>query len=100
MIKDKRRKWITLIITFVFIGVFLITTNNMKAQLEIQETSRLERALKTAALNCYVMEGVYPDSVEYLIDNYGIIIDKTKYHVFYEIFATNIMPDIRIYRKG
>lgn len=100
MTKDKRRKWITLLITFVFIGVFFITINNMRMQLETQEISRIESALKSAALNCYAMEGAYPDSVEYLIDNYGIIIDKTKYHVFYEVFAINLMPDIRIYRKG
>jgi len=97
---NTRRKWLTLLISFIFIGIFFITINNMKMQLEVQESDRLESALKTAAINCYAMEGSYPDSAEYLINHYGIIIDESKYHVFYEVFATNIMPDIRVYRKG
>jgi len=97
---NKKRKWLTLLISFIFIGAFFITINNMQKQLEVQESNRLESALKTAAINCYVMEGSYPDSAEYLIEHYGLIIDETKYHVFYEVFATNIMPDIRVYRKG
>jgi len=97
---NKRRKWLTLLISFIFISVFFVTINKMKTQLEVQESDRLANALKSAAINCYAMEGAYPDSAEYLIEHYGIIIDENKYHVFYEVFASNIMPDIRVSRKG
>ena len=35
-------------------------------------------------------------SVEYLEEHYGVQIDRTRYHVFYEGFASNIIPDITV----
>ena len=37
-----------------------------------------------------------PPSVEYLEENYGIQIDHDKYNVFYDGFASNIMPEITV----
>ena len=42
------------------------------------------------------IEGRYPPSVEYLEENYGILIDRDKYDVFYSGFASNFMPDITV----
>ena len=42
------------------------------------------------------MEGRYPPSVDYLEENYGILIDRDKYDVFYSGFASNFMPDITV----
>ncbi len=63
-----------------------------------RETGRqqLETALRRAAVACYAAEGIYPPTVEYLQEHYGVQIDKTHYRVFYEIFAENLMPDITV----
>ena len=42
------------------------------------------------------IEGRYPPSVEYLEENYGVQIDHDKYNVFYDGFASNIMPEITV----
>ena len=34
--------------------------------------------------------------MEYLEENYGIQIDRERYYVFYEGFASNVMPDITV----
>ena len=34
--------------------------------------------------------------IEYLEEHYGIQIDRERYNVFYEGFASNIMPDITV----
>ena len=60
-----------------------------------QET--LKKAIARASVQCYAIEGRYPPSVEYLEENYGIAIDRERYHVFYEGFASNIMPDITVF---
>ena len=39
---------------------------------------------------------MYPPSVEYLEEHYGIQIDRDKYAVFYEGFASNMVPDITV----
>ena len=45
-------------------------------------------------------EGRYPESIQYLIDNYGIQVDFDKYAVSYEIFAENIKPRVKVIRLG
>lgn len=56
----------------------------------------LENNLRRAAVQCYALEGIYPPSVEYLSKNMGIAVDLDKYNVFYEGFASNIMPQITV----
>lgn len=60
---------------------------------------QLETALRRAAVACYATEGVYPPTLEYLTDHYGIQIDRSHYSVFYEIFAENLMPQITVLVK-
>jgi hypothetical protein len=42
------------------------------------------------------VEGVYPPTIEYIEEYYGIQIDREQYAVFYDIFADNLMPDITV----
>lgn len=34
--------------------------------------------------------------MEYLEEHYGIVIDRDRYHVFYDGWASNVMPDITV----
>ena len=61
---------------------------------------QLEDALRRAAVACYAAEGVYPPTMDYLTEHYGVQIEEEKYIVFYEIFASNLMPDITVLEKG
>ena len=45
---------------------------------------------------CYAIEGRYPPSIEYLEEHYGVMINRKKYNVFYDGFASNVMPDITV----
>ena len=56
----------------------------------------LEESIHRAVVISYAIEGRYPDSIEYIEKNYGIHIDRTKYAVHYNIFASNIIPDITV----
>ena len=49
-----------------------------------------------ASVQCYAIEGRYPPSVEYLEENYAVQINRKKYNVFYDGFASNVMPEITI----
>ncbi len=61
-----------------------------------RQQEALKKAVTRASVQCYAIEGRYPPSVEYLEENYGIHIDRKKYHVFYDGFASNVMPEITI----
>lgn len=55
---------------------------------------QLENSIRKATMTCYATEGVYPPTLEYLKKNYGIQIDESRFTVFYEVFAKNLMPEI------
>ena len=48
---------------------------------------------------CYAIEGMYPESVEYLCESYGLIYDKSKYIVYYDSFASNIRPTVTVLER-
>lgn len=56
----------------------------------------LKAAVQRSALQCYVVEGVYPPSLAYLEENYGLQINREDFYVTYDIFASNLPPDIRV----
>ena len=53
-------------------------------------------SIKRATITCYAIEGSYPPSYRYLKENYNISIDENTFAVHYEIFASNIMPEITV----
>jgi len=59
----------------------------------------LEESVKRAVVECYALEGRYPESIAHIEQRYGVIIDRSKYNVHYSIFAPNIMPDITVIDK-
>jgi hypothetical protein len=81
------------------LAVVLMITMGLR---QTEEASRaegarfLEEAILRAAVHCYAIEGSYPENLAYITENYGIHIDRRKYVVFYEIFASNILPDITV----
>ena len=64
------------------------------------ESLRVAReSIVRAIVSCYAIEGSYPETFEYIKENYGVGIDEGKYAVHYEVFASNIMPDVTILKK-
>lgn len=58
--------------------------------------TQLTDAIRKAAVACYAAEGIYPPTLDYLQEHYGLQIDEDRYVVFYEVFAQNMMPDITV----
>ena len=69
----------------------------MNAEYQIEQ---VESAIQRSLNICYAQEGFYPANIEYLIDNYGLIIDSRLYFISYKGFASNIRPDVNVFRKG
>lgn len=64
------------------------------------QMSQVESAIQRSLNLCYAQEGFYPAKLDYLIENYGLIVDDRLYYVSYKSFASNIRPDITIFSKG
>ena len=83
-----------LIILILFMGF-----NNTQKAISDDELIRLRDNIMKAAINCYAIEGFYPDDIAYLEENYGLIIDDN-YNIFYEVQGSNMMPSISVNRRG
>ncbi len=59
-----------------------------------------EESIRRAAVSCYAIEGVYPPDYAYLREHYGVRVDETRYAVIYEVFASNLMPQIAVIPLG
>lgn len=95
------RKMISLILVVaLLLGVGYMAINSMISAGDAGETRMVRDAVKNAALTCFAVEGAYPADLQYLRDYYGLAYDETKYHVMYEAFASNQMPEIRVSLRG
>ena len=89
--------YLVFIIVFAAVLFFVVKGLNEASSASDAEGLRIaENSIQRAVINCYASEGIYPPSFDYLKENYGISVDESKYIVHYNIFATNIMPDITV----
>lgn len=64
-----------------------------------ESAAALRAAVERSALQCYVVEGVYPPSLSYLEENYGLQVNSGDYEIVYDIFASNLPPAIRVIKR-
>lgn len=85
------------VLLFAAIAVWMIRGVQEAAEVSDREGLRMaEEAVRKAVISCYALEGVYPANYEDLKAKSGLVIDEEKYKVFYDIFASNIMPDVTV----
>ena len=97
------RFWLPILLVVVILLALLLwffpAVNSLSTGQHEEGRAQLEMALRRATVACYATEGIYPPSLDYLRQHYGIQIDKSRYSVFYEIFADNLMPEITVLVK-
>ena len=59
----------------------------------------LKATVQQRAVQCYAVEGAYPESLAYLEQNYGLRINRQRYIVAYDVFAPNLLPDVTVLIK-
>ena len=88
-----------LILAIIVLVFFLIAVMKLENTRREMGKQQLEDALRRAAVACYAAEGFYPPNVTYLVQHYGLQYDETAYKVHYEVFASNLMPEITVLEK-
>ena len=83
----------------IFIGFLFAVSKASKGSVS-EQCVNLDKAIDRAIMQCYVTEGRYPESFEYLKENYGIIYDDELFRVDYVIYGTNMKPDVTIINIG
>ena len=91
---------ITLVIFALLISGAISLLDYIGNKSEEAQVEMVREAVHNAVLTCYAVEGEYPSDIQYLIDNYGLSYDDSRFLITYEAFASNIFPDIRVNVKG
>lgn len=85
------------IVTFVLVfGLFYYGVSSLGETASQQELSATEQSIRRSAVHCYATEGFYPANVTYLEQHYGLVLNREKYIIVYEVIGDNIMPGIRV----
>ena len=88
------------VLIFIAAAIFvMIGTSKVSERSGTEGKQALQKAVQRAVVQCYAIEGAYPEDIEYLEEHYGLYVNHDKYVVHYEIFASNIMPNIIIISK-
>lgn len=81
------------IIAFVFFSN-TISNSNQSGNYQI-----LENALNRSITQCYALEGSYPPSLSYLVENYGLLYNSEQYFIDYQYIGSNLRPDVTIIER-
>ena len=99
MQKNKKLMYVSLILVIALIFICLSNIDGFWEGKQEKSTKSIEEAVKKMALECYALEGSFPPSVEYLKENYGLIVNNDAYFYHYQANGSNIPPDIRVMNK-
>lgn len=76
--------------------IFTSAVSRLEENRQAEGRQQLEAVLRRTAAACYAAEGFYPPSLEYMREHYGLEFDEEQYMVDYQVFASNLMPDITV----
>lgn len=103
----KKRKHYTLrelllpVVLFAAIGVlFYFGIASIGRTSEEERLRSVSQAVTKATVQCYAIEGRYAPSLSYLEEHYGLMLDRERYIIQYDVFASNMMPQILVLPKG
>lgn len=83
------------VVIFLFLyGISVVSDSSVYDEARI-----LSDAINRDIIHCYAIEGMYPPSIDYIEEHYGLNYNHKKYLVDYEVFGTNIMPKVTIIEK-
>ena len=87
---------VPVLFTVAVMGMIMYGLNQTEEASRAEGLRILEDSIRRAVVMAYAVEGRYPESIDYIEENFGIFIDRTRYIVHYHIFATNVFPDIAV----
>ena len=87
-------KIILVLLAIILVCLVAFVFRNSGKDLSEESAQAIQETVKKGALQCYVVEGVYPPDLEYLEENYGLKINKDDFYVTYDAFSSNLPPTV------
>ncbi|MEG2652014.1 MAG: hypothetical protein RSA17_00420 [Ruthenibacterium sp.] len=103
MTKHKKKRLLLLVLGILTVAILaaalLAIADGAEKTVRAQGAASVRTAVQRAAVQCYSVEGSYPQTLQHLEDQYGVQINRKLYIVTYDAFASNIMPEIAVLQK-
>ncbi len=84
-----------IVVCAVFYAAFTVTAEDIA-----DRENAIKETVQERALQCYVIENAYPESLAYLEENYGLTVNKEDYLIVYDLFAENQPPAVKVIYQG
>ena len=78
----------------------MLGSRQVGRDLDTASAQALRQAVLQAAVQCYAVGGSYPASLDYLEENYGLLVNHDRFIVTYEAFASNLMPQVNVLERA
>lgn len=95
----KKSQVVLYLFSFLILAIICVSIFNSQKAYDENQIESIEENIRKAVITCYSIEGYYPSDINYLKDNYGLVIDENNVNVFYQAVGSNIFPDIMVRRK-
>lgn len=93
------RKILPFVFTALMISGSVLMLDVLGSKNREESLQLTEQAVRRYAVQCYAVEGFYPQSLSYLEDKYSLYLDRENYIIDYRFTGSNIMPDITVFEK-
>ena len=88
-----------MILVCMVLLLFSASISHLRQGQHQEDKQILEESLRRTAVACYAAEGFYPPDVTYMQQHYGLQYDESRFLIHYEMFSSNLMPDITVLDK-
>ena len=90
---------ISLAVFILVMAAFIFGISNAADSKIMNEKEILTNALQCDIIHCYAVEGIYPPSLGYIEEHYGLIYDKDRFIINYVNEGANISPTFVIIER-
>lgn len=90
---------VSVIVLIVSLSLMVLFVNYESEKNDEYKVESLKQSISQTITLCYSIEGQYPPSVQYMVDNYGFKFDEDKYFIHYESIGSNLMPMYEVFLK-
>ncbi|MBQ1193874.1 MAG: hypothetical protein IIV45_10850 [Lachnospiraceae bacterium] len=101
-IKRKKRSittYLPVLFSILFLCIFVSFSDSFSESNRNREKEILQAALNRSIVQCYALEGTYPDNLVYLQENYGFTYNEEHFYIDYHYIGGNLRPDVTIIER-
>lgn len=95
-----RKDLIRICVFAVILAACVFAFDRIGGMQDREETKLVRDAIMEATMECYAVEGFFPDDLDYLRENYRLAYNEDRYLVTYDAFASNRIPGIYVMERG